>query len=510
MRDKIALKILAFFVLIGLMLGSIFGALLNTANATADLNIGDTIEVFNTGGEGLFVRGTPCGEVIGGKFDGDTGVILDGPTHCEGYDRWLIRWSDDSLEGWSAEGWLRKKDISPSTKFSVGDRVKVYNTVGSGLVVRTDPPELAYKAKVSDGKEGTVKDGPSYGVPKGKAGFYHFWKVDYGDDTVGWSAEDWLVRVEVVDTIPPTIAISSPSSGQTFTTPTITISGTASDNVAVSKVEVRVGSGNWQTASGTNSWSIQVTLSSGSNTIYAKATDTSGNAKETSVVVNYNPPKRIPTVNDPEINYHIDGTPNFNDDSEQIILARAIFGEARGESKEGKIGVGWVIRNRVDNPRWWGDSYPTVILKPAQFSAFNPTDVNYQFVVNPLHTNNPSDENAWYESYEIAGQILNNEVDDPTKGADHFYSADIAPPSWADEKKFTVQISKHRFYRLELSPPEETPHPEEPEETPQPKEPKQNTIQEVIEKIQENTPPIQTIIEKIQGIIDKIRSLFEV
>jgi len=491
----------------GLLIALIFGGLPNTVNAAASLNVGDTVEVFNTDSEGLLVLDAPCGETSGGKFDGDAGVILEGPEYCYGHNRWLIRWSDDSLEGWSAEDWLRKKDISPSTKFSIGDTLKVYNTGDSGLVVRTDPPELAYKAMVYDGKEGTVKDGPFYGVPEGKTGFYYFWEVDYGDDTVGWSAEDWLVGVEVEDTTSPNISISSPSSGQTFTTPPITVSGTASDNVAVSKVEVRVGSGNWQTASGTTSWSVQVTLSSGSNTIYAKATDTSGNTEDTSVAVIYNPPQRIPTVDDPEVNYHPDETPNFNDDSEQIILARAIFGEARGESKEGKIGVGWVIRNRVDNPGWWGDSYHTVILKPAQFSAFNPTDVNYQFVINPLRTNNPSDKNAWYESYEIAGQILNNEVDDTIKGADHFYSADIAPPPWADEKKFTVQIGNHRFYRLELSPPEETPHPEEPEETPQPKEPT-NPIQEVIEEIQEKIPPIQTAIEKIQGIIDKLRSLF--
>jgi Mg-chelatase subunit ChlD len=88
--------------------------------------------------------------------------------------------------------------------------------------------------------------------------------------------------------------------------------------------------------------------------------------------------KGVPTVETPKVNYHSDGAPNFDDDSEHMILARAIFGEARSESKPGKIGVGGVIKNRVDNPRWWGSSYHTVILKPSQFSAFNPTDVNYQ------------------------------------------------------------------------------------------------------------------------------------
>lgn len=27
---------------------------------------------------------------------------------CDGYNRWKIRWTDDSSERWSAEDWLRK------------------------------------------------------------------------------------------------------------------------------------------------------------------------------------------------------------------------------------------------------------------------------------------------------------------------------------------------------------------------------------------------------------------
>ncbi|MCK4590628.1 MAG: PQQ-binding-like beta-propeller repeat protein, partial [Candidatus Latescibacteria bacterium] len=89
---------------------------------------------------------------------------------------------------------------------------------------------------------------------------------------------------------PLAISISSPSSGQSFTTSTITISGTASDDIGLNKVEIRVNAGSWQLASGTTSWSKQVTLSSGENTIYARATVTSGNTAETSVTVSYNPP----------------------------------------------------------------------------------------------------------------------------------------------------------------------------------------------------------------------------
>ena len=82
------------------------------------------------------------------------------------------------------------------------------------------------------------------------------------------------------DITPPSISISSPSTGRTFTNPTITIRGTASDDTAVSRVEVRVDSGSWQSASGTSPWSIQVALNPGPNTIYARAVDTFGNASD--------------------------------------------------------------------------------------------------------------------------------------------------------------------------------------------------------------------------------------
>lgn len=101
-------------------------------------------------------------------------------------------------------------------------------------------------------------------------------------------SKSMLGTIKVIDT-PPTISIGSPSNGQILTTSTITVSGTASDNVGLSKVEVKVGSGSWQLASDTATWSKQMTLSEGSNIIYARATDTAGNSKETSVTVSYAP-----------------------------------------------------------------------------------------------------------------------------------------------------------------------------------------------------------------------------
>ncbi|MDD5688646.1 MAG: Ig-like domain-containing protein, partial [Elusimicrobia bacterium] len=111
-------------------------------------------------------------------------------------------------------------------------------------------------------------------------------------DTSGNTSETSItVTCTPPDTTPPSIAITSPANGATITTSSLlTISGTASDNIGLNKVEVKLGAGGtYVPATGTNPWSGTITLVSGSNTIYAKATDTTGNITETSITVTYTP-----------------------------------------------------------------------------------------------------------------------------------------------------------------------------------------------------------------------------
>jgi hypothetical protein len=163
-------------------------------------------------------------------------------------------------------------------------------------------------------------------------------------------------------------------------------------------------------------------VAAGTATITVTTADGGFRASSTIIVVTAPaPPTVAPTVDNPK------WTGNFRDDTERMILARAIFGEARGESDEGRIAVGWVIRNRVEDEnsrkRWrWGAGYHGVILQRGQFSAFNPRDRNRPFVEDPLRTDNELDRIAWRRCYEIAGQILNNTLNDPTNGATHFFS----------------------------------------------------------------------------------------
>jgi PKD repeat protein len=86
----------------------------------------------------------------------------------------------------------------------------------------------------------------------------------------------------VTETAKPTLAITSPKSGQSVTgsNGVFTVIGTAKDKEFVTNVLYQVNGGSWTPATSTNSWrnwTASVTLSSGANTISAYAQNTSGN-----------------------------------------------------------------------------------------------------------------------------------------------------------------------------------------------------------------------------------------
>lgn len=155
-------------------------------------------------------------------------------------------------------------------------------------------------------------------------------------------------------------------------------------------------------------------------------------------------PEGVPTVDNPK------WTRDFYDDTEVILLSRAVYGEAGGESKKAKIAVGWAIRNRIeDRKKRWSDTYHDVILEPFQYEPFNdPSSKVFKKITSPA-LDNPMEHRGWRESYEVAEVVIDGRETDPTKGANHFYSKNaLHVPSWADENKFTVEIGITRFYKL--------------------------------------------------------------
>ena len=105
-------------------------------------------------------------------------------------------------------------------------------------------------------------------------------------DTAGnWDTTDVSVLVATIDTMNPTITIIWPTDGTILTTDHVTVRGSASDNVKVEKVHVSRDRTDWTLCAGTTSWYSYFTLIAGENTIYAMATDSSGNWNTTSVSV---------------------------------------------------------------------------------------------------------------------------------------------------------------------------------------------------------------------------------
>jgi hypothetical protein len=88
-----------------------------------------------------------------------------------------------------------------------------------------------------------------------------------------------------LDTTEPTVAITFPSGGATLMSTSVTVAGTASDDVAVEKVQVDMDGTNWVLATDTSSWSAGLALVEGADTIHARATNTSGNTATESIAV---------------------------------------------------------------------------------------------------------------------------------------------------------------------------------------------------------------------------------
>jgi len=136
----------------------------------------------------------------------------------------------------------------------------------------------------------------------------------------------------------------------------------------------------------------------------------------------------------------------YVDPKERECLAKAIYWEARNQSLDGKIAVGFVVINRV-NAGLWHDSVCKVVFQGCQFSWVCTANAKK----NPANNKNYDEQVAWAESIALANELLSeyNEIQDVTYGA-VFFHAHYVRPDWSKWKKVerTVRIDDHIFYRL--------------------------------------------------------------
>ena len=152
-------------------------------------------------------------------------------------------------------------------------------TNGAGTITRTPsgPPEI--------GQTYTLCAKPAKGF-----GFVN-WTDAYGNMVANNAAltftmpSNLTLQANFVDNTPPKVKIRVPIPAQQIkTNGPFTVRGTASDNVGVVAVWLRLNSNNWMQATGTTNWSATVALRQGTNTVQAYSQDADLNRSTTDSV----------------------------------------------------------------------------------------------------------------------------------------------------------------------------------------------------------------------------------
>lgn len=115
--------------------------------------------------------------------------------------------------------------------------------------------------------------------------------------------------------------------------------------------------------------------------------------------------------------------------SDLEILARAIYGEARGEIYEGQVAVGAVIVNRLKTvgfPKTIRD----IVFQPGAFTAVDDGQINLV-----------PDETAYKAAQDAMDGV------DPSLGAIYYWNPDTATSNWIWTRPIIKQIGNHVFAR---------------------------------------------------------------
>lgn len=127
--------------------------------------------------------------------------------------------------------------------------------------------------------------------------------------------------------------------------------------------------------------------------------------------------------------------------AEVECLAMNIYHEAKNQSTEGQLAVGWVTINRTLHDRWpndicavvWQTRHPGKRHK-CQFSW-----------TCDGKRDEPRDWEAFGAAYDLAVAIAMDQTTDPTDGS-LWYHADYSRPVWRTRLVVAVQIDDHIFY----------------------------------------------------------------
>lgn len=126
------------------------------------------------------------------------------------------------------------------------------------------------------------------------------------------------------------------------------------------------------------------------------------------------------------------------------VLARTLYGEARGEGISGMQAIAWVVVNRVKRgPPRFPSTVAGVVKQPHQFTCWSPSDPNAK-VCAAANEKDP----AFVQAIYAASGVLAGLVPSPIGDADHYHVTSMpSPPYWANRMKLVKKIGAHSFFR---------------------------------------------------------------
>jgi len=113
--------------------------------------------------------------------------------------------------------------------------------------------------------------------------------------------------------------------------------------------------------------------------------------------------------------------------AELEILAKTVYGEARGESYTGQVAIAAVVMNRVKSPLF-PNNVKDVVFQPRAFTAVD--DGQYWLTPNGL-------------AYQAAIDAVRGW--DPSQGALYYFNPDTATSAWIWSRPQLLKIGKHIF-----------------------------------------------------------------
>jgi N-acetylmuramoyl-L-alanine amidase len=124
-----------------------------------------------------------------------------------------------------------------------------------------------------------------------------------------------------------------------------------------------------------------------------------------------------------------------------LVAARTVYGEARGDPASQEA-IAHVILNRLNSGRF-GKTIHDVVLKPKQFSAWNPTDPNREVMLRT-----PAADPRYGKVRDLVLRALSGETPDPTGGAEFYHARGVTPKDWDfSQLEPAGEFGKHLFYR---------------------------------------------------------------